>query len=254
MNSLEHSAVTEHPLLAQLGQIDRTLLGPVKTAPPDLLTSEERSQTRAFLLLAHALLEEAIETIFLSHFRDASAIIASGKAVPTELLPFYASVLEWGSEKLPTYAKRKWLGFISSQTAEEHVTNVVRKNHGLKEDNVKELAKLVGIEWAVIDDAPGIELGALTTLGVKRGVAGHTSLFSGLNQSLLGEEYPVNVREWVEQAAKSVIELEAVISRLSTPPSITEPSPAPVPKLPHKRKRRRVQLRVSRVAGMHRCR
>ena len=208
-------AVTEHPLISELAEIEQTLLLTVTTVPPDPLRSEERVLTRAYLLLCHAVLEERVEGIFAAHFQSARALISANKPLPVELLPFYAAALEWGSVVTPTYAKRTWLGFMTSKIAEEHVAGVIRANHGLKETNIRELAKLVGIEWSVIDDATGIELAALTTLGAKRGTAGHTSPFSGLDQGLAGEEYPANVREWVTQAASTVIQLEAVVTKIT---------------------------------------
>lgn len=214
MSSLARYTVTDHPLLAELAEIDDTLLATVTTVPPDPLRSDERTLTRAYLLLCHAVLEEHIEKIFIAHFADAQTLISAGASVPVELLPFYAAAHEWTNVTLPTYSKRKWTGFLASPIATEHVKSIISKNHGLKEDNVKELAKLVGIEWAFIDDAAGVELAALTTLGVKRGAAGHTSPFN-VDHSLSGQEYPANVREWVSQAAKTVIEIESVVGRIT---------------------------------------
>ncbi|WP_143181043.1 HEPN domain-containing protein [Glutamicibacter sp. 0426] len=207
--------MTNHPLLAEIAEIDNTLLSTVTTAPPDPLSADERTRTRAYLLLCHAVLEERIENIFIEHFNRALELISSDKPIPREILPFYAASMEWGVNFLPTYSKRNWLGFMSNPQALEHVTSVIKKNHGLKMENVRDLAKLVGIEWGVIDDAAGVEMSALTTLGVKRGAAGHTSLFSGNDNSLSGEEYPANVREWVNQAANTVIRIEAVVAEIS---------------------------------------
>jgi len=243
--------VTRHALLDQLDEIDQTLLTQVRTSPPDPLTSKERTLTRSYLLVAHALLEEAIESIFVSHFDNARVAVSAGRFAPSTLLPLYAAALEWGID-IPTYHKRKWNGFLSSKLADAHVTDAVRKNHGLKEQNVQDLAKLVGIEWAVIDDAPGVSLAALSTLGAKRGVAGHTSLFSGSNEQLAGEEYPSNVREWVSQAAESVIELEDVVSRLSAPAFAEDSSPV-VGEL-QARTRMSLRLYARHIAGHRRRR
>jgi hypothetical protein len=248
--SLRPCVVTEHPLLTQLREMETTLLAGVSTVPPDPLRSEERTLTRAYLVLAHAVLEEEVEQIFLNHFDSVRQLLATVDYAPLELLPFFAAVHEWNTAvQLPTYAKRNYMGYITSPKASEYVSSEVRENHGLKADNVMGLAKLVGIEWTVIDDAPGVELTALTTLGVKRGAAGHTSLFSGRNQALAGQEYPVNVREWVENAAKTVIELERVVKSLST-----EPAEAVVAsKVGVMRQRsRRPKIRASRIAGFTR--
>ncbi|GEP48673.1 hypothetical protein FVP74_13895 [Microbacterium saccharophilum] len=206
--------MTNHPLLAEIAEIESTLLSDVSTAPPDPLSTRERTVTRAYLLVAHAILEERIEGIFLEHFNRARRVIAEGVSVPVGLLPFFAAALEWNRD-IPTYNKRQWLGVMSSPLAIEYVTSEVRENHGLKADNVRDLAKLVGIEWAVIDDAVDIQLAALTTLGAKRGAAGHTSPFNSPTQAVTEEEYPANVREWVEQAARTVIALESVVDQLS---------------------------------------
>lgn len=208
--------MASHPLLNELAEIDSALLSAVTTVPPDPLSPREKILTRAYLLLAHAVLEERIESMFLAYFRNARQLISSGGPLPVELLSFYAAVMEWGTPVPPTYVKRSGQGFISSRLADEHVADALRKNHGLKEENVSELAKLVGIEWSILDDAPGIQMSSLSTLGVKRGTAGHTSPFSGLDKALDGEDYPVNVREWVHQAAASVIELQSVMEKIVT--------------------------------------
>ena len=216
--------MTEHPLLAEIAEIESTLLADVSTTPPDPLSTRERTVTRAYLLVAHAILEERVEGIFLEHFNRARQVIADSVSVPAGLLPFFAAALEWNRE-IPTYNKRQWLGVMSSPMANEYVANEVRENHGLKADNVRDLAKLVGIEWAVIDDAVDIELAALTTLGAKRGAAGHTSPFNSPTQAVAEEEYPANVREWVEQAARTVIALESVVDQLSALQSETVRKP-----------------------------
>jgi hypothetical protein len=210
--------VTDHPLLAEIAEVESTLLSEVSTAPPDPLSTRERTVTRAYLLVAHAILEERIEGIFLEHFNRARQVIAESVSVPLGLLPFYASALEW-NRPIPTYNKRQWVGVMSSPMAVEYIASEVRENHGLKADNVQDLAKLVGIEWAAIDDAADIQLAALTTLGAKRGAAGHTSPFNSPTQVVAEEEYPANVREWVEQAVRTVIALEAVVEQLSAPES-----------------------------------
>lgn len=208
--------MTDHPLLAEIAEIASTLLSDVSTAPPDPLSPRERTVTRAYLLVAHAILEERIEGIFVEHFNRARAVIAEGASVSVGLLPFYAAAMEW-DRVVPTYNKRRWLGFMSSPMADEYVASEVRENHGLKAGNVQELAKLVGIEWAAIDDAADVQLASLTTLGAKRGAAGHTSPFNSPTQAVSEEEYPANVREWVEQAVLTVIALEAVVEQLSVP-------------------------------------
>ncbi|MGW9629655.1 hypothetical protein ACWGST_03065 [Agromyces sp. NPDC055520] len=208
------SVVANHPLLAEVEEIDTTLLTSVTTIPPDRLRSDERTMTRAYLLVTHAVLEERIENIFLAHFFNARAVIDSGSAIPAGLLPFYSAALEWAGIDPPTYAKRTWRGYMSSSVAEAHVKSVIQNNHGLKRNNIQDLAKLVGIEWAAIDDAPGVEISALTTLGAKRGAAGHTSPFIGPDQAITEEEYPANVREWVNNAVRTVIHLEDVISQM----------------------------------------
>lgn len=217
--------MTDHPLLVEIAEIEATLLSGVSTSPPDPLTTRERTLTRAYLLVAHAILEERIEGIFLNHFVRARQVIASGASIPVGLLSYYAAALEWKRD-IPTYAKRQWLGFMSSPVADEYVASEVRENHGLKSDNVQDLAKLVGVEWAAIDDAADVQLAALTTLGAKRGAAGHTSPFTSPAQAVAEEEYPANVREWVEQAVRTVIALESVVEQLSSTSSLEDASPA----------------------------
>lgn len=206
--------MTDHPLLVEMAEIESTLLSGVSSSPPDPLSPRERTLTRAYLLVAHAILEERIEGIFFKHFMSARELIATGASMPIGLLPYYAAAMEWKRD-IPTYSKRNWLGFMSSAVAHEYVANEVRQNHGLKADNVQDLAKLVGVEWSAIDEAADVQLAALTTLGVKRGAAGHTSPFTTPAQVVAEEEYPANVREWVEQAVRTVIALESVVEHLS---------------------------------------
>ena len=214
--------MTDHSLWDEITEIESTLLSEVSTSPPDPLSTRERTLTRAYLLVAHAILEERIEAIFVEHFSRACEVIAANKFVPVGLLSFYAAALEWRRD-MPSYGKRQWLGYMSSPVAVEYVASEVRENHGLKAANVQDLAKLVGVEWAVIDDAADVRLAALTTLGAKRGAAGHTSPFTSPVQAVSEEEYPANVREWVAEAVQTVIALEAVVKQLSATESAHTP-------------------------------
>jgi hypothetical protein len=197
-------------LVAQLDHLDNLLLSGVSTTFPDELTDEEKAATNAYLVLSHAVLEEFLESVFESHF-DRLAGWLIGDLVPLEVarLMFAAGEL-LPSHTLPTYEKRS-LTYMK-KACKAFFLKELSQNNGLKPDNLKKLARLVGLDWAAFDGELSSQLADLQTLGVRRGDAGHLSPYSTKAIFLTRQDYPENVREWVHGGRDAALTVRSYLA------------------------------------------
>lgn len=196
-------------LKEQLDHLDRVLLTTVSTAFPDPLTDEEKAVTNAYLVLAHAVLEETLEAAFERHFRRLVSWCSS-EMVPFESARLLFAMREWLPEPyLSAFKKRDLVGIVKA--AEKQYLSLIRANHGIKPHNIESLAQLVGLDWVRFEAALNIQMEDLRTLGTKRGDAGHLSPYTERAVTLSRRDYPDNVREWVHAGRDAVI---AIVNHL----------------------------------------
>lgn len=199
-------------LEAQLGHLDATLLGSVTTQFPDPLSESEKALVHAYLVLAHAVLEEYIESVFSRHF-DRLCSWLSVDLVPAECIRFSFAVAEMIPSGSVSYRKRNTPSLIRGLGRQEFLARLA-KNHGLKADNIEKLAQLIGVEWMGLEDALNPYLADLNTLGSKRGSAGHLSPYTEKVTSISTSDGPDDVRRWVRDGRDAAVALEQYLDSL----------------------------------------
>lgn len=192
--------------------LDSTLLSSVTTQFPDPLTESEKAQVHAYLVLAHAVLEEYIESIFSRHF-DRLCSWLGADLVPAECVRFSYAVAEMIPSGSVSYRKRNTYQLIRSLGRKEFQSNL-DKNHGLKTGNIEKLAQLIGVDWMGLEDALNSYLADLNTLGSKRGSAGHLSPYTEKVTAISISDGPDDVRRWVRDGRDAAVALERYLDSL----------------------------------------
>lgn len=201
-------------LTEQLEHLDTVFLSRVETQFPNTLTEVEKSTTHAYLVLAHAVLEEHLENVFTAHFRRLVSWLKAD-LVPVEVVRLAFSMREWApTNVISTYKKLSILNVMAIAPVDLEFKKRVSQSHGLSPDYVEKLAKLVGLEWESFEDHLDTELAALKTLSSKRGEAGHLSPFTSQATKLTWQDYPENVREWVHAGRDAILEIELYLKQL----------------------------------------
>ena len=207
-------------LEAQLSQMDDFLLRDIMTEFPNELTDEEKARSNAYLVLAHAILEEYIEDAFKRHYDTLCGWLSSVDLVPVELvrLAFAAGIASKGSVGAKVHTLEENITAFRANIYEE-----VRKNNGVKSSNLKKLAAIGGLDYAALEAQLATELIDLESLGSKRGDAGHLSPYTEKALYLTRTDYPENVREWVDSARLAAVSIARYLEKLlrqQTPKSI----------------------------------
>jgi hypothetical protein len=185
----------------------------VRTTFPDPLTDKEKASTHAYILLAHAVLEEQIETTFERHYdRLVGRLVAD--MVPMETVRLVYAVREWLPKSFEVPYRKRALGELLRTGARKHFVSQIKLNNGIKPDNIEKLASLVGLDWRAFDDRLVNELEDLRTLGVKRGEAGHLSPYTEKSVRLTRQDYPENVREWIHAGRDAVVSISSYLDRI----------------------------------------
>jgi hypothetical protein len=198
-------------LQVQLDHLEIAFLSRIETEFPDPLSEIEVAHVRAYLVLAHAILEEYVEKQFELHF-DRLVTELQNETVARECVLFAYSV----SENLPVrlrlaYKKRDVIQLLKKPARDEFL-RILEQNNGLKTENIQNLASFIGLDWTEFDDAFNSELADLNTLGVKRGSAGHLSPYTSKVTSIAQNSGPDDVRSWVNAGRDAVLKLELYLS------------------------------------------
>jgi hypothetical protein len=200
-------------LSTQLAFLDETLLARVATQFPDALNDAERAAVSAYLVLAHACVEEYIEDAFRLHFGSVMNM-ARWPLVPMAVGEALLAVgLSLPEAKRAPYRSRTLIGMTKAgSTHYEHV--VVGANHGIRTGNLKKLAEGCGVNWQEFEAVLSSRLADLDTLGAKRGEAGHLSPFSSKQLAVSAQAYPDDVRGWVEAGRDAAVAVRAYLSEV----------------------------------------
>ncbi|XVV37210.1 HEPN domain-containing protein [Streptomyces sp. CA-100214] len=173
-------------------------------APPDDLSDAQSLLVKSFVILAHAHIEEFIEQMFLD-FLDTKASSVSNGHIPicyARLILHFGEHIkgEKGSASLtPELICIKAKSFYESKA--------IKSNNGLKERNVLQMAKPLGLlESAVSDACPDLFL-ALDTLGGKRGGLAHRS-----SQAVTETIYPGQAIKWVDDVLTHFAQLSNLLA------------------------------------------
>lgn len=195
----------------QLDHLDKTLLATVVTQFPAPLTATEKAQVHAYLVLAHAVLEEHLESAFERHFDTLSSWFMGGM-VPLECVRLAFAVSQYISKDQAGFKTRNTPELIRGLGRKE-VVRQLGDNNGLKPSNIQSMSKLIGLHWPDLEGALNAELNDLDTLGVKRGAAGHLSPYTAKTTAIAQTDGPDDVRKWVHDGYNAV---EALIRYLDS--------------------------------------
>ena len=199
-------------LAQQLHLLDDAFLASVTTPFPAPLTPREKALTHAYLVLSHAVLEEHLEQVFERHY-DRLVGWLGAEMVPLEAARLTFAVSEWVREDLKVgFKTRDMTEFIGKAAKKDFMTHI-RKNNGLKATNVEGMAKLLGLSWKNFEDELFVHLSDLDNVGSKRGAAGHLSPFTAQTTELSANDYPEDMREWVDSGREAVEAIEAYLDR-----------------------------------------
>jgi hypothetical protein len=161
--------------------------GDALVTPP---SSAEFLRARAFLVLAHAAIEELIEETISTAVRDCLAEPdVPPPAIALPLTAKYADeVIGQNSGRVPP--PRTVLSMLHGL----FYSKVIKPNNGIRPSSLEKICKPLGIDIYAVADAASVDpaLAALDTLGAKRGGAAHTFL-GAVDQ----ENTPEQVREYV---------------------------------------------------------
>jgi len=197
----------------QISLLDSSLLAGVKTEFPEVLTDKERAMVHAFLVLSHAVLEERLEEAFVTHFYSLCQWM-DDPMVPMEVARLTFAAHEWMTDEFRVAYKKRSIVPQIRAAATRDLQRKVAENHGVKEENVQALSKLLGLDWPSFDNAVGLHLADLNHLGSKRGAAGHLSPFTEKATALSQEDTPDDVRAWVQSGVDAVNAIEAYLGWL----------------------------------------
>lgn len=206
---------------AQIETLEGAFLSSIETEFPDPLTERERANLHAYLVLAHSVLEEEIESAFEEYFNQVAATM-NGDMVPKAAVLLTYAVRDRVAEKAQVaYKTRDVLQFVQGK-GRTVIESAINSNNGIKTNNVKSLAEAVGIHWTLFEQTVSTALLDLDTLGTKRGSSSHLSPFSPKTTSITSSFDPDDVRKWVQDgvAASSAI-------RTHLTECVTTPHPPP---------------------------
>ncbi|GAA2041639.1 hypothetical protein GCM10009819_29570 [Agromyces tropicus] len=197
-------------IAAQLAHLDAALLGTIETEFPEPYSEHEKAQIHAYLVLAHAVLEEHLEAIFERHF-DRVAAWLDAPMVPLECVRLVVAVTERIPESKRVAYKRRDVRQMVLLPGRAEMVRQLGQNHGLKASNVEALAGAIGTDWQALENALAPELADLSTLGSKRGVAGHLSPYTEKSTMIAPSDGPDDVRKWVENGMRALLALESFL-------------------------------------------
>lgn len=210
-------------LREQLSHLADAILKPIATEFPDPLSESDRALVSAYLVLSHAVLEEALEDAFTATY-DRLAMSLGERLVPIEAARFVYSVCRWVPESVHSGQNPKNLHPFISKACRREFTKKIDSNNGLKTANIKSLSKLLGLDWDAIEDLYATQLADLDNLGSKRGAAGHLSPYSAKATGLTANVDPQDVRRWVDSGLAAITAVQQYLSSIASKASQpTEP-------------------------------
>ena len=201
-------------LESQVRALRQLTIDSIPSTFPLPLPPESRMAVNAFVVLAHACIEEFIEDLFMTYattvsqaasegvsHRDYAALAYSAGSNAKDKASFRARSIE--------HVMRSALEFVGRQVA---------ANHGVKASNIERLAECAGLDWTEFDNALSGAIADLTTLGAKRGDAGHLSPFTTKSVFLSDIDGPEDVVRWVDEGVTAARAIEAYLEGLLSEP------------------------------------
>ncbi|MDH6607304.1 hypothetical protein M2164_002939 [Streptomyces sp. SAI-208] len=161
---------------------------------------------RSFVILAHAHIEEFIEQMFSDCLAARASTITA-----TEIPSCYARlILHFGEHIKGQKGSASLTPASICITAKSlYDSKVIKANNGLKEHNIVQLAKPLGLTENDVSNACPDLLPALDTLGGKRGGLAHRS-----SQAVTETIYPGQAIKWVDDVLTHFAQLSSLLANV----------------------------------------
>lgn len=193
---------------SEIAALEGYLLGSIEVHPPDALSANELIAVRAYLLLAHATIEEFVESCFVQYLRACSEIDENGRAHPGAFLSILQLADDIGGQLNNSVRSPK---LISEKIPGLYRKKFVDVNHGVRKSNIKRLAIGAGLSWGEIEESCSGLLTSCETLGAKRGATAHISAAAVSDDGLSQQLYPEDVRRYTNDALRGVDDLRTFL-------------------------------------------
>lgn len=181
-------------LKSRLTVIEATFLPPIK--PTGNYTKKEQDHVRAYLLLNHAEIEAYFEEIAENKVKTAFKAWKINKTKSNVLL----SLVSFHEAKV----KQQGIGDRINQTLTTYIQSL-RKNHGIKEQNILSILLPVGLDIGEIDTT---WLNTISSFGQNRGEIAHTS--ATVQQPL----DPATIKSTIHQIMGEIADIDLKIKKL----------------------------------------
>lgn len=226
---------------AQIQTLEGAFLNSIETQFPAPLTEGELANLHAYLVLAHSVLEEEIESAFEEYFHQVAATMKSDLVPKAAVLLAYAVRDKVADKVQVAYKARDVFQFVQG-IGRTVIESAIRSNNGIKTENVKNLAEAVGLHWTLFEQNISTALLDLDTLGTKRGSSSHLSPFSPKTTSITSSFDPDDVRNWVKDGVAAASAIRAHLTKC-----VAVPQPPGQRGLPRQFRTRSPKLRPSPV-------
>jgi hypothetical protein len=168
--------------------------------PPDDLSRRQQLLISSFVILCHAHIEEYLENLFVAYVQARELELTKEFAPHCFMrlsIHFAADIVGQQVAKESDHLK------ICITAKHLYTSKVVWINNGLKEANVKALAKPLGLNNDDLSDGCEQLFAALNTLGGKRGKVAHSSSMQSANETF----YAAQAVSWVDDVVSQMHQL-----------------------------------------------
>lgn len=180
--------------------LDQFLLAPIVATAPDPLVASERRAISAYLVLVHGDIEEFVESSFYDYAAECLNVDDGGRVDPG----LYQAVVSMASDLTGQFSGRAVM--TPSELVQRVVPLLHRKyiqpNNGIRRENIKRMTVGVGLDWPQLETACADLIGALDTLGSRRGAIAHRGV-AGVEL----QQYPEDVRKLVGEVVTRLPDL-----------------------------------------------
>lgn len=188
----------------EIGALEDYLLKSISVQPPDALSTGQTIAIRAYLILAHATVEEFIEGCFTRYVESCSQIDSVGRAHSGAFLSILQLAADIGgqlknSERSPQAVANRIPGLYKQK--------IVAPNHGIRKHNLEKLARGAGFHWPEFEESCADLVSSCETLGAKRGEIAHISAAGISTDGVQQQLYPDDVRRYADDALQGVDQL-----------------------------------------------
>lgn len=185
-------------LIQRITELEKTYLPVFR--PSGRYTKKEKDDIRAFSILVHAELESYFEMVGVNKVQSALKRWQANQNYNSRVLLSLSCYMEQSKNTVKQDSVELKLRNIVGQ-----YINAVKKNNGIKEDNIKKLLLPIGV--SEVDLNPTL-LSTLSSFGSTRGSFAHSSAQVSVNPN------PVDIKKSIHQILTDLKDLDMIIKPL----------------------------------------